>query len=74
MSLVRQQLLKAGVKNLREFGYPDCDTTSILTDPIYKAFFASMLKDNKGHGAHIDIQIDKLLGQIEQPPTTGEKR
>lgn len=32
---VREYLIAAGVKNLREFGYPSCDASNILTDEIY---------------------------------------
>ena len=33
---MRDKLIKAGVSNLREFGYPNCDEVNILTDEIYK--------------------------------------
>jgi hypothetical protein len=63
MTTIEKKLLEAGVKNLREFGYPDCNTTNILTDKIYSAFFKRMLEDNKGHG--VDKEIDALLKSIE---------
>jgi len=31
---IREHLLKAGVKNLKEFGYPEVTTETILTDEI----------------------------------------
>jgi len=52
---IRSKLVSAGVKNLREFGYPHCDDKNILTDEIYKAFFVSMLRDNLGKGYDTDI-------------------
>ena len=58
---MKDQLIAAGVKNLKTFGYPECNKDNILTDQIYKAVFASMLKDNKGNGAAIDKAIDELL-------------
>lgn len=58
---MKDKLISAGVKNLREYGYPECNKDNILTDQIYKAFFASMLKDNKGNGDSIDKVIDELL-------------
>jgi hypothetical protein len=58
---MKEKLIAAGVKNLHTYGYPKCNKDNILTDDIYKAFFASMLKDNKGHGAEIDKAIDELL-------------
>ena len=73
MSLLRHKLITAGVKNLREYGYPDCDSKNILTDKIYSAFFVSMLKDNKGVRKDIDETIDGILVDIT-PATPGEKQ
>lgn len=58
---IREHLLKAGVKNLKEFGYPEVTTENILTDEIYKAFFKSMLEDNKGIDKQLDTVIEQLL-------------
>lgn len=58
---MKDKLIANGVKNLRDFGYPECNKENILTDQIYKAFFVSMLKGNKGHGKEIDKAIDELL-------------
>ncbi len=55
-SLIQQKIIQAGVKNLKEYGYPGCDSKNILTDQIYKAFFSSMLEDNLGKGYDSDIQ------------------
>ena len=54
---VRDQLVIAGVKNLKEFGYPSVTAKNILTDLIYKAFFVSMLRDNLGKGYDSDIKL-----------------
>jgi hypothetical protein len=62
---VKDKLIAAGVKNLREFGYPACDEKNILTDYVYSKFFVSMLKENKGHGKEIDDAIDELLAVCE---------
>jgi hypothetical protein len=63
---VRAKLIDAGVKNLRQYGYPECDADNILTDRIYSAFFASMLRDNLGKaGASVDAEINALLSQAE---------
>lgn len=64
MSTIRTKLIKAGVSNLKEFGYTAVDEQNILTDAVYKQFFASMLKDNKGHGKSIDDAIDLLLKEV----------
>ena len=62
---MEQKLIQAGINNLKEFGYPDVDMDNILTDEIYKAFFLTMLKDNKGHRVDIDAAIDRLIMKIE---------
>ena len=61
---IREHLLKAGVKNLKEFGYPEITTETILTDEVYKDFFKSMLEDNKGNGKQLDEVIDQLLLEV----------
>ena len=58
---IKEKLVIAGIKNLKEFGYPDVTKETILTDEIYKEFFKSMLKENKGNGSQIDKAIDELL-------------
>lgn len=63
MTDIEKHLIKAGVKNLREFGYPDCTEENILADPIYSAFFKSMLEENKGKG--VDKEINSLLARME---------
>lgn len=62
MTTIETKLIEAGVKNLREFGYPDCNSENILTDQIYSAFFKSMLEDNKGKG--VDKEIDALIDRM----------
>lgn len=62
---MKKKLIDAGVKNLKEFGYPNCNRDNILTDDIYKQFFASMLKDNKGHSSEVDKAIDELLAECQ---------
>jgi hypothetical protein len=61
---IREHLLKAGLKNLKEFGYPEVTTETILTDEVYKEFFKSMLEDNKGNGKQVDEVIDQLLSEV----------
>lgn len=60
--MIRNKLLAAGVRNLKEFGYPHVNVDNILTDEIYKAFFVSMLRDNLGKGADKDIKA--LLAEL----------
>lgn len=61
---IREHLLKAGVKNLKEFGYPEVTTKTILTDEVYKMFFKSMLEDNLGNGKQFDEVINQLLSEV----------
>lgn len=71
---MKNKLIAAGVKNLHEYGYSHCDKDNILTDQIYKAFFMSMLKDNKGKaGGAVDAAIDSLLLKCEQSPDAAMK-
>jgi hypothetical protein len=42
---MRDKLIAAGVKNLKEFGYPDVNNESILTNNIYARFFLKMLEE-----------------------------
>ncbi len=66
MSDVQSKLVDAGVRNLKEFGYPGVTTENIMTDTVYKAFFASMLRDNIGAaGSNVDSAINDLLSKIE---------
>ena len=68
---MEEKLIAAGVKNLHAYGYPSCNASNILTDQIYSAFFASMLRDNKGTaGAAVDLAIDRLLAKCSAPATT----
>jgi len=62
---IKEHLIKAGVKNLKEFGYPDVDTKNILTDEVYKEFFKSMLHDNIGHQKMFDDVIVELLESLK---------
>ena len=61
---IREHLLKAGVKNLKEFGYPEVTTETILTDEVYRMFFKSMLEDNLGNGKQVDEVINQLLLEV----------
>lgn len=63
MSEIRSKLIAAGVRNLKEFGYPDVTADNILTDLIYSGFFLSMLRDNLGLG--FDRQINELIAEVE---------
>jgi hypothetical protein len=62
---IKEHLIKAGVKNLKEFGYPNVTIDNILTDEVYKGFFKNMLNDNKGKStSQVDKVINELLNSI----------
>jgi len=63
-SKIRKNILEAGVKNLKTFGYSNATTENILTDKIYKEFFKEMLNSNIGESSDSDAVINELLTQI----------
>lgn len=62
---IRQHLLNAGVKNLKEFGYINVTSENIITDEVYIQFFKSMLNDNIGQNEKVDEVINQLLQEIK---------
>lgn len=62
----QSMLIDAAVKNLKEFGYPKCNSKNIFTDAIYRAFFVSMLKDNLGHSGEVDEAINSLIAKANK--------
>lgn len=63
---IKQSLINAGIKNLKEFGYPDVNAENIINDEVYSKFFLSMLKENLGYGVKINTAIKELINQIEE--------
>jgi len=64
---IKNHLIRAGIKNLKEFGYPDANEENILTDIVYAGMFKSMLNDNKGLATkQVDDAIDEILLMIKQ--------
>jgi len=61
----RDGLIQAGIRNLREFGYPDVNAENILTDRVYSAFFVSMLRDSPAPDAR------ELADEIEKAQKDG---
>lgn len=66
MTDIRNKLIAAGVRNLKEFGYPAVTADNILTEVLFARFFRSMLEDNLGNGAAHDKEINVLLAEIAQ--------
>ncbi len=67
---IREKLIAAGVRNLKEFGYSTVSAANILTDRVYSAFFLSMLKDNLGKG--VDKEVKGLIKEIEDQKCSTE--
>jgi len=61
---VTDKLIAAGIKNLKDFGYPEVNKDNILTDEIYSQFFLSMLRDNLGYSKDVDEAINELINKI----------
>lgn len=66
-TIKRDDLLKAGVKHLKEFGYPKCTVDNIITDRVYGQFFESMLESTKdeltGVPSAVKV-IDTVIAEI----------
>lgn len=60
---MRDKIIAAGVRNLKEFGYPGVNSENIITDPIYSTYFKNMLNDNMGLG--FDNVIKSILTDID---------
>jgi hypothetical protein len=61
---MREQLIAAGIRNLKEYGYPAVSAENILTDQIYGAFFKGMLEDNLGKSDTADEAIKALIAEL----------
>lgn len=62
---IREGLITAGVKNLKEFGYPDVNAENIFTTYVYNRFFLSMVKENFGVSTQVDPVLKELQKQLE---------
>jgi hypothetical protein len=64
---MRDKIIATGVKHLREFGYPTCTATNIISDPLYRAFFRSMVEGTlgeAGEGSAIGKACKGVLAEI----------
>ncbi len=66
MNHIRNALITAGVKNLKNLGYPQCDDSNIMTDLVYRQFFRSMLVENKGVQKSFDPEINQIIAEIDK--------
>lgn len=65
---LREKYIKAGVANLKEFGYPSVNAENILTDRLFKMFFRQMLNGNLGDPDYDDKVLQELIDEIEKRP------
>ena len=73
MSQIRDGLIKAGIQNLKDFGYPDVNKDNIMEAYIFRSFFKGMLEDSLGKNDAIDAEVNKLLAEIEEKDRAAEK-
>ncbi len=66
-SEIKKELIQAGVKNLKEFGYNDVNEENIMNDSFYSSFFQAMLNDNLGVSKFDSVNdvIKELISDIE---------
>lgn len=66
---VRGVIIDAGVRNLKEGGYPNVTAENILTDEACIAVFKRMLEDEKekakGQVADVVNAVEQLLKELE---------
>ncbi len=67
---IKEKIIANGVKNQKDFGFPNVTSENILTDPMYSEFFLSSLKDNLGRG--YDKIINELISEIEKNKKDGK--
>lgn len=65
MPTIKQQIISAGIKNLKDFGYENVTSENIIQDKIYSAFFKRMLESNLGEDSDFDKVINELLEEIK---------
>jgi hypothetical protein len=66
--MMEKKLIEAGIRNLKDFGYPNVTAENILTDMIYSQLFKRMLEQSKEEQSHNQALIDScvsLLAKIE---------
>lgn len=72
MGMYRNDLLRAGVAHLREFGYPHCDSSNITTDMVYRRFFQSMLEGTIEDKRASDLVKNDCRQLLEEINKAGE--
>jgi hypothetical protein len=67
---LRSAIIRAGVKNLKELGYPTVNKDNILTDAVYSLFFRKMLEDqaNITNNHELEQARKELLQAVTKEP------
>ena len=60
----RETLIRSGVNSLGTFGYPDVRPENLLTDPIYSAFFKSMLEGELGEVQRANPAVANVMRDL----------
>lgn len=64
-NIIKKLIIKKGVKNLRQYGFVQVTSQSILHNRIHALFFREMLKDNLGKQPEIDSDVQQLIQEID---------
>jgi hypothetical protein len=65
---MREAIIEAGIKALKEYGYPAVNKDNIMTDTIYSQFFKSMLRGtiDDAHGnKELIFMCNTLISEIK---------
>ena len=66
----KAMMLRAGVANLKEFGYPSATAANIITDYVFSKMFRSMLTDEANveagkRNTEIEAARVELLAEVD---------
>ena len=63
---MKEKLIQAWIKHLKEYWYEWVDENNILTDMIYSSFFQSMLEWTLEEAPELSEVINDLLNSIKK--------
>lgn len=71
MTHIQKQMIAAGVKQLRENGYPTANEQNITTDYLFASFFITMIEDTiedlaKFHRFDLKREAESLLENVKK--------
>ena len=69
MKINEENIIKEGIRSLREFGYPYVNENNIITDKIYSNLFKSFLNELTYDYENVNEEVvriaNKLINKIE---------